>query len=97
MRYRCNNPNAKGYEHYGGRGIKVDPRWDDFGVFKADMYPELIRHVREHGSSRTSLDRVDVNGNYSPENCRWATPEVQMSNRRPYGRANILREFGLAA
>ncbi|MBK7823042.1 MAG: helix-turn-helix domain-containing protein [Tessaracoccus sp.] len=73
MRARCNTPGAAGYANYGGRGIKVCARWDSFENFLADM------GERPKG---TSLDRVNANGDYAPDNCRWATPTVQLLNRR---------------
>ena len=73
MRRRCNNPKHKAYSHYGGRGITVDPRWDDFEVFLADMGECPEGH---------SLERVDVDGNYTPDNCIWADWSAQMRNRR---------------
>lgn len=73
MRDRCNNPNNKKYNHYGGRGISVCERWNDFNLFLQDMGKRpTLRH---------SLDRYpNPNGNYEPNNCRWATQREQMNN-----------------
>lgn len=73
MRERCLNPNAKRYERYGGRGIKVCERWNDFANFLADMGPRP--------SDKHSIERRDVNGMYEPSNCCWATQDVQSANR----------------
>lgn len=73
MRSRCLNPTHHAYRDYGGRGITVDPRWDRFENFLADM------GSRPAG---TSLDRKDNSLGYSPENCRWATPLEQGNNMR---------------
>lgn len=72
MRKRCLNPKFHNFNHYGGRGITVCPRWDDFSQFLADM------GERPEG---TTLDRVDTNGNYEPSNCRWASNKEQAASR----------------
>ena len=74
MLYRCYNPNSPNYKDYGGRGISVCNGWkDSFSTFVRDMGERPKNHT---------LDRKDNDGNYSPSNCKWSTPEQQVRNRR---------------
>ena len=76
MMTRCYNPNDKSYEGYGKRGITICPEWHNVDNF--------IEWSLEHEYSNTkTIDRIDYNGNYEPSNCRWATWDVQIKNKRP--------------
>ena len=75
MKRRCFNPNEQNYAYYGGRGITICPEWaESFETFYRDMGPRP--------SDDLSIDRIDVDGNYEPGNCRWATATEQSSNQR---------------
>lgn len=75
MRTRCRNPRHHKWAEYGGRGIAVCERWaSSFASFLADVGERPVG---------TTLDRIDVNGNYEPGNVRWATAAEQRANRRP--------------
>jgi len=97
MLYRCNSVTSKDYHKYGGRGITVCERWSLFENFLEDM--------GKAPSEKHTLDRVDNYRGYEPDNCRWATAETQMNNRRDtkkfmldgllLSRAQIARRLGL--
>lgn len=87
MRERCTNANHPDFDKYGGRGITVCERWanvaDGFENFLADMGPRPEGKT-PGGRAAYSLDRVDVDGDYEPSNCRWADDVVQRRNRRGF-------------
>lgn len=100
MKGRCYNPNNTAYKNYGGRGIKICDEWkDNFQAFcdwsMANGYDDTV----ERG--KCTLDRIDVNGNYCPENCRWVSQKVQSRNTRQNikieynGETKVLKDWAL--
>ena len=85
MRQRCTNPLATGFARWGGRGIKVCERWENFAAFVEDMGP------RPEGCT---LDRINNDGNYEPSNCAWRTRKEQAANRTNHrGSAHYLAKL----
>lgn len=79
MKQRCEYPKHNRYKNYGGRGVRVD--WIDFESFYNDMNESYESHCSRFGERNTSIDRIDVHGNYCRENCRWSTLWSQNLNR----------------
>jgi hypothetical protein len=75
MRARCNNPRAKGYNNYGGRGISVCDEWQQ-------SFEAFFAHIGQRPSPKHSVDRKDNSKGYEPGNIRWATAKEQQRNRR---------------
>ena len=85
MRARCYRKTHPAYDRYGGRGITITPDWDSFENF--------YNWANQHGyRDDLSIDRINVNGNYEPENCRWATDYEQANNARSNHKVNFYGE-----
>lgn len=82
MKARCTNPNSQKFPIYGGRGIKVCARWI-VGEGKLHPFDCFVADMGERPTPSHSIDRINVDGDYEPENCRWATPSEQARNKRP--------------
>jgi hypothetical protein len=85
MRQRCYDPNHDSYEYYGGRGIEVCDRWL-VGEDGYHPYQCFMQDMGPRPSDQHSIDRIDNDGHYDPNNCRWATSDVQNLNRRRWSR-----------
>lgn len=82
MKNRVLNPNSRTYKYYGGRGIKICDEWkNNYLIFREWAYSNGYDEKALRG--KCTIDRIDVNGNYCPENCRWVDQSVQVKNSRP--------------
>ena len=79
--FRCYNKKSENYSHYGGRGIKVCDRWTNGDGYK-HPFECFLEDMGKRPTKEHSIDRIDVDGNYEPGNCRWATRDVQARNKR---------------
>lgn len=84
LKRRCSNPNDRGYKNYGGRGITFDPRWENFENFLLDM------GIKPKDSY--SIDRIDPDGHYTPNNCRWTDSKTQALNKRGKKKTQVYPE-----
>lgn len=82
MKRRCFSESFKQYSDYGGRGISITDSWMKFENFYENMGYSYKIHCEKYGIKNTSIDRIDRDGNYSKENCRWSTEHVQKRNTR---------------
>ena len=89
MRQRCSNPHAPNFASYGGRGISVCDEWlHDFKAFETWAFAN--GYDQDAPKGQCTLDRIDVDGDYSPDNCRWADPITQRNNRRDSKRLEVI-------
>lgn len=81
MKQRCFYPKHNRFKNYGGRGITICNEWLDFEHFYQDMYKSYQKSCKKQGEQNTTIDRINPNGNYTKENCRWNTLWNQNLNR----------------
>jgi len=82
VKRRCLNKNTIDYKTYGKEGVMVCVKWMSFDGFREDMLTSYKKHITKYGEKDTTIDRINVKGNYCKKNCRWATRLQQAQNRR---------------
>lgn len=95
---RCRSNKNSSYRYYGGRGIKVSKEWQEYSNFMEDMFDEYYNIMKDEDITKrnfiATLDRIDSNGDYCKENCRWVDIKTQIDNRRQYMYPNsIIKDF----
>ncbi|OTY55732.1 hypothetical protein BK748_16345 [Bacillus thuringiensis serovar graciosensis] len=92
MKSRVTNLNNKKFKNYGGRGIKIYEDWlADFTNFKNDMFQSYEKHVKLHGEKDTTLERINVDGNYEPSNCKWAIKRTEKQSTSAQKKISITK------
>jgi hypothetical protein len=85
IKTRCLNKNHRSYKYYGKKEIEISDDWLNFEKFKKDMYKSYTKHCEKFGEKDTTIDRIKNTGNYTKNNCRWATWELQFRNKSGMG------------
>lgn len=93
IKARCNCPSRPEYKNYGGRGIRVCEEWQHFGAFY--KWAMANGYDPEAPFGKCTIDRIDNDGNYSPENCKWVDMHTQGCNKRPYKKPNRRRRVDM--
>lgn len=89
IKQRCLNPSDKNYINYWWRWITLCNEWIDYNNFKNDMFDDYIKQSKIFWEKNITIDRIDVNGNYCKDNCKWATRAEQANNKR----TNLFLEY----
>ena len=80
MKARCNHKSNSRYKDYGARGIKL--QWSSYKDFRKDMLESFLEHLKNHSGWNTTIERINVEGNYCKENCIWVSRKQQAKNKR---------------